>query len=211
MASDRDQERETNPNKGLIHDKELIRNKDGEILLAIGQGWPKLHFYNQIGYLRPPSPEITLWLLSAASSGVIGNAAYDLLKRLLTRAGRLHGRFKKTVKPDSPASPARNLWLNVGVDSGKDLVYPPPELRDLLVDIGQQAVDAYNNLTRHKVVVRWDQVQIYLLEDFVWAIDPVDTQSGGLKRIEIDLELDSNGGFPVIIYPAFSSAGGGAL
>lgn len=183
-----------------------VRAPNGEILLQRRTGYRPLRFGDDSSYSRRESVEVVLWLLSAASSGAIGNYVYDRLKELIAEARLRNWEFARTLQ----AWLLRTRHEDQSVDLENAPVVPDGNLRDMLVKIAKETIRIYWKVSPSSGKEAWSEVQVSYSENHTWCvyIREVGAKSG--FTIEIDLKrevqpqqfdwVDKNESFPVRIW-----------
>jgi len=155
-------------------------------------GLSRLPVYPEGLYQRDSEIQVLIWLLTAAGSGVLGNATYDAVKSLLNRMRDLNKAFKTTL-------PTTRNDISIGREG---LVRPGVDLRDQLMTIAHWAIEANNSVMPSKIATTWSEAEVYLLEGYVWAVDIRGPHDRGWTRVEIDLNADTSDEFSVVIFPS---------
>ena len=198
----------------------IRKTDDGKLLLAQRPGLYPLR-YDDIGlYDRGFSVEMILWLLTAAGSGIVGNVAYDLLKKLIRDAQNLHQRLMKTVEQEKriereerkkALEQGEQAWAAERIGSR----WPPKieadrSLRDDLVELAYDTLARYKNLRRGGPKKLMSEIDVYFTENSTWAVVTRELRASKSITVEIDLsehkakrryyKRSEAGGFPVGIW-----------
>jgi hypothetical protein len=198
----------------------IRKTNDGKILLAQRPGLYPLR-YDDIGlYDRGLSVEMILWLLTAAGSGIVGNLAYDLLKKLIQDARNLHQELMKSVEQEKRMEreelrKALEQAEQAGAAERIGSRRPPKieadrSLRDDLVELTYDALARYKNLRRGDPEKLMSEIDVYFTEKSTWAVVTRELRASKSITVEIDLSEDKAqrryykrseaGGFPVGIW-----------
>ena len=186
-----------------------VRAPDGRLLLEVRQGVPPLEYGDTGAYLSLPSTEVVLYSLNAASTGIIGNLAYDALKQLIGQARERNHTFLQTLKNMSNRGDG-------GVGSKEErrmstdrVATPDNQLRDMLITIANDALVRHQHISQGVGRKPWSDVQVALSEDHTWLVYIREAGSIRGLTVEIDLgreEVSSSGpavegaGFPMRIW-----------
>ena len=179
---------------------ETITASDGTILLQHAKALPILDYHDHVRYSRGDLAMVIVWLLPAIASGVVGNLAYDAMKRLVGKATELHRRFVDGLPERSQTTRG---------------VSPKSDLGKVLKRVAWQAIETRNQLLSKRLRSKRLSCRIDLLKGLRWAVEFVE-QPGFIAalrelrrgahvprrwvRVEIDLEPSEDDGFPVRIY-----------
>jgi hypothetical protein len=184
----------------------IKKTANGKPLLLQSEGYLPLKYDDTNLYRQSPSIEIVLWLLTAAGSGIVGNIAYDTLKRLIQNAQKLHQKWLKIIEQDKQKMMSGEFHL-----PQSSRVNPDLSLRDDLVELAYDVLARYRNLQNSGPGKLISEIDVYLTRRLTWAVVTRELRAPEWIMVEIDLSEDMKriqykadkevDGFPVSIWP----------
>jgi hypothetical protein len=160
---------------------------------------------DQTPYLRLPDLEVILWLLTAASSGVVGNLAYDAVKTTVARARKHHKALQRQLMERRDL---RRYFRSHQPRAEESRVIPTTELRDDLVALAFDALRRYQDINKFAGTGVLSEVAVTMSSRSSWKVHLREVGSSEGVTVEIDLSetmsvFDSkqdHDGFPVILW-----------
>lgn len=194
----------------------IKKTADGKPLLLQRRELAPLSYDDGGVYFRALNTEIVLWLLTAAGSGIVGNLAYDTLKRLIRDARKLHLKWmgktrqeeqewKKRIRQAEQEGIADELY-----PEWSPRVSPDFDLREDLVELAYDVLARYRNLEHSNPAHLISAIDVYRTKSSTWAVVIRELRAWQRTMVEIDLSEDMRkgdyeavkevGGFPVSIW-----------
>jgi len=193
----------------------IERTADGKLLVLQRRGYPPLQYGDSASCFRLASPETIMWLSNAASSGVVGNLAYDALKQLIQKARR--GHRNSTPKTNDEENDELNGTSGPHFSQAEvpDLLFirevttslpylppespdaspikPDPDLRDDLVELAYDVIARFRQLKHEGSGRPVSEIDVFLTENKTWTVEIRELRIAESKIVEIDLSDDMRG------------------
>jgi hypothetical protein len=158
----------------------------GQILVEYDSGLPPRAFLDRVAADSPYGLlEVVVWLIEAASTGVLGNYSYDLLKKKIDSARKRDARMRADTEDFEPSRVGGDEAL-MRRPSGGPLVHPDRDLRDELVALASDAMVRNGHLTNHPSPT-WSEIDVYLSENKTWIVSL--REVGGNKHVDVEVDL----------------------
>jgi hypothetical protein len=174
---------------------EVITAPDGRMLMVKSRGWSPLDYDDDGGlYLRPPSMEVVIWVLTAAASGIVGNLATDALKGAIARARHLHSATILPLWRDYVDQYERGVPIDARIE-------PSDELREKLVQIAQDTMQRFRHLSPSQGKKLSTVTRISLTRQGTWKLHI--RESGSPDRLVMEIDVQAIEAWDELLFDTF--------